>query len=73
MRDAMDQPCGDPQPEEDAATRRLDQSMASVEQLRMNRKLDGVLAKFVGGSAPEHVAHVAPVPNTASGGTQVAR
>ena len=64
---------GAPQPEEDAATRQLDQSMASVEQLRMSRKLDGVLAKFVGGSAPEHVAHVAPVPNTASGGTQVAR
>jgi len=48
---------GAPQPDEDAATQKLDQSMASVEQLRMSRKLDGVLAKFVRPAAPAAVAH----------------
>ncbi|HKR75810.1 MAG TPA: LTA synthase family protein [Rhodanobacter sp.] len=51
---------GAPQPDEDAATRQLDQSMASVEQLRMNRKLAGVLAKLVAPAAPASMAH-API------------
>ena len=42
---------GAPQPAEDAATRQLDQSMASVEQLRMNRKLQPLLTKALGGTA----------------------
>ncbi len=52
---------GAPQPDEDAATRQLDQSMASIEQLRMSRKLDGVLAKVVYGTpAAAAVVHAAP-------------
>ena len=57
---------GAPQPDEDAATRQLDQSMASVEQLRMNRKLQAVLAKVVEGTpAPAAIVHTAPAPSTA--------
>lgn len=43
---------GAPQPDESDATRQLDQSMASVEQLRMNRKLQPLLANVVGKAAP---------------------
>jgi phosphoglycerol transferase MdoB-like AlkP superfamily enzyme len=57
---------GAPQPDEDAATRQLDQSVASIEQLRMNHKLQGILAKAVGGTpAPATVAHGAQSPAAA--------
>lgn len=42
---------GAPQPDEDDATRQLDQSMASVEQLRMSHKLQPLLAKVLGQAA----------------------
>jgi phosphoglycerol transferase MdoB-like AlkP superfamily enzyme len=48
---------GAPQPDKDAAIRKLDQSMASVEQLRMSRKLQPILAKAVGAAVPAAMAH----------------
>ncbi|MBN8922956.1 MAG: LTA synthase family protein [Rhodanobacter sp.] len=58
---------GAPQPDEAPATRQLDQSMASVEQLRMNRKLEPILAKAVGGMPlTDYVAH-APGASAPSG------
>jgi len=58
---------GAPQPAEDAATRQLDQSMASVEQLRMTRKLEPILAKIVGPATPASMAHApASAPTAAS-------
>ncbi|MEW9573571.1 LTA synthase family protein [Rhodanobacter sp. Si-c] len=63
---------GAPQPDEDAATRQLDQSMGSVEQLRMNRKLQAVLAKVIGGTpAPTTVVHAAPAPATPGEGARL--
>ncbi|MEW9625536.1 LTA synthase family protein [Rhodanobacter geophilus] len=53
---------GAPQPDQGATTQKLDQSMASVEQLRMSRKLAGVLAKLVQPAAPTAMAHA---PSTA--------
>ncbi|WP_404615192.1 LTA synthase family protein [Rhodanobacter hydrolyticus] len=54
---------GAPQPDEDDATRQLDQSMASVEQLRMSRKLQPLLAKALGASpAPTPAAATSPTP-----------
>lgn len=61
---------GAPQPDEDDATRRLDRSMASVEQLRMNGKLQPLLAKIVGAATPVHAADAvpaAPTPTVAAG------
>lgn len=64
---------GAPRPDTDAATRQLDQSMTSVEQLRMNRKLDGLLTKVIDDTATEHVAHAAAEPGAAGGGARLAR
>ncbi|BFI97149.1 MAG: hypothetical protein RSP_26590 [Rhodanobacter sp.] len=62
---------GAPQPEEDDATRQLDHSMASVEQLRMVGKLQPLLAKTLGIPAPSGAANTAPTA-TAGGGAQAA-
>ena len=60
---------GAPQPDEDAATQKLDQSMASVEQLRMSRKLQALLAKVAGGTpAAAAVAHAAQSPAASATG-----
>jgi phosphoglycerol transferase MdoB-like AlkP superfamily enzyme len=57
---------GAPQPDEDAATSRLDRSMASVEQLRMTRKLQPILARIVGPVAPASMARApSPTPTAA--------
>ncbi|MBD8872182.1 LTA synthase family protein [Rhodanobacter sp. DHB23] len=56
---------GAPQPDESDATRQLDQSMASVEQLRMNRKLQPLLAKVLGKPA-------APTPAATTSAASVA-
>ena len=53
---------GAPQPDEGTATQKLDQSMASVEQLRMNRKLQPILAKIVEATRTGAVAHAAQSP-----------
>lgn len=68
---------GAPQPDEGDATRQLDQSMASVEQLRMNRKLQPLLAKALGkptAPTPAATASAASVAATpmADGGAQAA-
>ncbi|MBD8897374.1 LTA synthase family protein [Rhodanobacter sp. DHG33] len=64
---------GAPLPDVDDATRQLDQSMASVEQLRMNHKLQPLLAK-VGGKAPTPppatTASSAPVMAAPAAGSQ---
>ncbi len=44
-------------PYEDDAIRRLDRSMASIEQLRMNGKLQPLLAKVLDTPAPANTAH----------------
>jgi hypothetical protein len=44
-------------PYENDAIRRLDRSMANIEQLRMNGKLQPLLAKVMGTPAPANTAH----------------
>lgn len=55
-------------PAENPGTRQLDHAMASVEQLRMNRKLQPLLARvWTDAQAPAHVAHAVPTANAPSG------
>jgi phosphoglycerol transferase MdoB-like AlkP superfamily enzyme len=56
-------------PYEDDAIRRLDRSMASIEQLRMNGKLQPLLAKVLDTPAPANTAHAGGAPGASKTAT----
>lgn len=56
-------------PYEDDAIRRLDRSMASIEQLRMNGKLQPLLAKVLDTPAPANTAHAGDAPGASKTAT----
>ena len=56
-------------PYEDDAIRRLDRSMASLEQLRMNGKLQPLLAKVLDTPAPANTAHAGGAPGASKTAT----